>query len=84
MEDFNMEYEEFQKFLINELNTRFNRGELRPWCDQNGLSLTEICRFKSRKLPTTRPFFLQNILTALGYTDINIQHKTIFKFNKVQ
>lgn len=75
------DYEELEAFLIEELD-KFSHGQLKPFCLKNNLPVSEVYRFRNRKLPTTRPFFLQEILTALGYSKIEVQPKIFFHFTR--
>lgn len=81
MKKFCKDYDELEDFLIKELSN-LSHGELKPFCEKNNLSQSEISRFRQRNLPTTRPFFLQEILTALGYTNIEIKPKVFYYFSK--
>lgn len=81
MEKYQMEYQELESFLIEELE-KFSHGELKPFCEKHNLSYKELSRFRKKKMPTTRPFFLQDILKALGYEEITMQQKMFFGFVK--
>jgi len=76
---FTLEYKELENFIIDKLN-QIERGKLKDFCEKNDLSPQEVSRFRNRNLPNTRPFFLQNILKALGYKNIVITTKIIYQF----
>lgn len=80
-ERFCMEYKELEDFLISELK-KLEKGQLSGWCKDHGFPRAEVSRFRSRKLRTTRPFFMQDLLKAFGYSDIEIIPKTYFHFKK--
>ncbi len=80
-QNFLMEYSDLEDFLIKELD-KFDHGKLKPWCEKHDLSASEISRFRNRNLPTTRPFFMQDILKALGYTEVKVETKVYFRFKK--
>lgn len=79
MEKYQMEYQELESFLIEELS-KFSHGQLKPFCVKHGLPEKEVSRFRKKKLPTTRPYFLQEILKALGYTEITMRQNVFFHF----
>jgi len=76
---YTLEYQELENFIIYRLN-QIEHGKLKGFCEKNGLSPQEVSRFRNRNLPNTRPFFLQNILKALGYGDIVITTKIFYQF----
>lgn len=76
---YTLEYEELETFLIKKLDA-IPHGDLKIFCEKNDLSASEVSRFRNRNLPTTRPFFLQDILKAFGFKDITLTTQVIFKF----
>lgn len=72
-------YDEVEKLVISEL-VKFKHGEIIQWCKKYNFPQAEIARLKHGKLKSQRPFFLKEILEALGYTDINVSKVTYIEY----
>lgn len=75
------EYKEVEDFIIEKLKA-LPRGGLAKLSRDFDLPENELSRFKNRKLQTTRPFFLKNILEALGYSNIQVTTTVYYKYEK--
>lgn len=75
------EYKEVEEFIIAKLKD-LPRGGLARLSREFDLPENELSRFKNRKLRTTRPFFIKNILKALGYSNIQVTTTVYYKYEK--